>query len=131
MLMGAHDGAVDHGVFVIRIGRQKLEHPAPHPAPGPSTEARVNCLPVAEALRQVAPGCPGAGNQKIVSNVRRWSRGGLPRKGPVSTTNGAKNAHSSSLNRPRTKAELHRRDQLRITARRVGEVPRRRFVHAV
>jgi len=23
--MGAHDGAVDHGVFVIRIGRQKLD----------------------------------------------------------------------------------------------------------
>lgn len=60
MLMGAHDGAVDHGVFVIGIGRQKLEHPAPHPALGPSTEARVNRLPVTEALRQVAPGNAGA-----------------------------------------------------------------------
>jgi hypothetical protein len=62
--------------------------------------------------------------------VRRWSRGGRPRKAPVSMTNGAKNAHSSSLNRPRTKADLHRRDQLRITLPRVGGIPFRRFVHA-
>jgi len=55
MLMGPHDGAVDHGVFVVRVGRQKLERRAPHAALGRSAEARVNRLPIAEALRQVAP----------------------------------------------------------------------------
>ena len=53
--MSTHDSAVDHGVFVVRVGRQKLERPAPHTALGPSAEARVNRLPIAESLRQVAP----------------------------------------------------------------------------
>ena len=55
MLMSAHDGAVDHGVFVVRIGREKLEQPAPHTALCPSAEAGMDCLPSAEALGQVAP----------------------------------------------------------------------------
>jgi hypothetical protein len=56
MLVSAHDGAVDHGVFVVGVGRQKLEHTAPHAAAGPSAEARMDRLPIAEALRQVTPG---------------------------------------------------------------------------
>ena len=60
VLMGPHDGAVDHGVFVVRVGCQKFEHRAPHAALGPSAKARVNRLPIAEALRQVAPWNAGA-----------------------------------------------------------------------
>jgi hypothetical protein len=62
--------------------------------------------------------------------VRRWSRGGRPRKAPVSMTKGAKKPHSSSLNRPRTKADLLHRGQLRITPHRVGGILFRQFVHA-
>ena len=40
------------------------------------------------------------------SSTSRWSLGGRPRRGPASITNGAKNAHSSSDIRPRTKAAL-------------------------
>jgi hypothetical protein len=48
-------------------------------------------------------GAPVRAIQRMASGVRRWSRGGRPRKTAVSMTNGAKNAHSSSLKRPRTK----------------------------
>ncbi len=60
MLMGADDGAVDHGVLIVRLIGQMLEHSLPHPAPGPATEAGVDLLPGAEPLRQIAPGNAGA-----------------------------------------------------------------------
>lgn len=58
--MRAHDGAVDHGVFVVGIGREMLEDPLPNAGFGPAVVAAVHVLPVAEPLGQVAPGdaCP-------------------------------------------------------------------------
>lgn len=75
-------------------------------------------------------GAPVRAIQKIAFSVRRWSRGGRPRKGPHSITNGSKNAHSASLKRPRTIADLPHEDQLRIIPARVGGIPLTRFVHA-
>jgi transposase len=75
-------------------------------------------------------GAPVRAIQKMASNVRRWSRGGRPRSGPLSVTNGSKNAHSLSLSRPRITADRPQEDQRRITPRRVGGIPRGRFVHA-
>ena len=75
-------------------------------------------------------GAPVRVIQKMASNVRPWLRGGRPRSGPVSVTNGSKNAHSSSLSRPRITADLPHEDQCRITPRRVTGIPLVRFVHA-
>jgi hypothetical protein len=55
VLMGAHDGAVDHCVFVVRVGGQALEQARPHPALGPAREPRMHLDRVAEALGQIAP----------------------------------------------------------------------------
>ena len=55
MLMGAHDRAVDHRVFIVGFRRQVLENTAPYTRSAPSAVASVEILPVAEALRKVAP----------------------------------------------------------------------------
>ena len=60
MLMRPNDGAVAHRILVIGIGRQMLEDLLPDAGLGPAAEALVRILPVAEALRQIAPGDPGA-----------------------------------------------------------------------
>src|SRR6185437_5613789 len=75
-------------------------------------------------------GAPVRVIQKMASSVRRWSRAGRPCNGPLSVTNGSKNAHSSSLSRPRITADLPHEDQRRITPRRVGGIPLVHFVHA-
>jgi hypothetical protein len=41
--------------FMVRISRQSLEDAIQHPAAVPAGEARVDCLPRAEALGQVPP----------------------------------------------------------------------------
>src|SRR3954464_14939454 len=53
--MSAHDGAVDHGVLVIYIGRHGLEHALPHASLGPAAEAGLHLDPTAEALGPIAP----------------------------------------------------------------------------
>src|SRR5262249_51708364 len=55
VLMSPHDGAVDHRVCVIAIGCQVLKDALPYAGFGPAAEPPVRILPVAEALRQVAP----------------------------------------------------------------------------
>src|SRR6516165_12094824 len=55
VLMSLHDGAVDHRVLVIAIGCQVLKDVLPYAGFGPAAEPPVRLLPVAEALRQVAP----------------------------------------------------------------------------
>src|SRR5215471_18991994 len=55
VLMSPHDGAVDHRVFVIAIACQVLKDALPYAGFGPAAEPSVRILPVAEALRQVAP----------------------------------------------------------------------------
>jgi hypothetical protein len=55
MLMSSDDGGVDHRVFVVRIVSQRLEKTLPYAALRPSREPRVDVLPGAEALGQIAP----------------------------------------------------------------------------
>ena len=58
MLVRAHDRAVDHGVFAIRIGRQHLEYLLPHSALRP---ARKSCVDIDF---QNAPASPAMGGQR-------------------------------------------------------------------
>ena len=51
--MGAHDGAVDHCLFIVRLCGQPLKNALPDPGFSPTADATVNVLP---ALRQVPPG---------------------------------------------------------------------------
>jgi hypothetical protein len=53
--MGAHDGRIDHRVFVVGIRGQMLEHALPNARLGPTGKARMNRFPRPEALRQVPP----------------------------------------------------------------------------
>jgi hypothetical protein len=55
MLMSAHNGGVDHHVFVIGVARQQLENPLKNPTLRPATETLMHALPIAEARRQIAP----------------------------------------------------------------------------
>ena len=50
VLMGAHDGAVDHCLFIVRLCGQPLKNALPDPGFSPTADATVNVLP---ALRQV------------------------------------------------------------------------------
>ena len=59
MLMGAHNGAVDHRVFVVGVCGEMLEQPLPDTAFGPTAEPSVDLYPVAKPLRQLAPRHPG------------------------------------------------------------------------
>jgi DNA transformation protein and related proteins len=63
VLMSLHDGAVDHRVLVIAIGCQVLKDALPYAGFGPAAEPPVRILPVAEALRQVAPWCSPVQNR--------------------------------------------------------------------
>src|SRR5512135_2733423 len=54
--MCAHDGAVDHGVFVIGLSRQFLEHLVPNAAGGPAAEPPMHVLAVTKPFRQITPG---------------------------------------------------------------------------
>ena len=53
--LSAHDGGVDPHVFVVVIAGQELENPLENAALGPSVEALIDDLPVAEALGQIPP----------------------------------------------------------------------------
>ena len=54
--MSAHNGGVNHHVFVVRIACQRLENSLENAALGPSAKALVHDLPVAETHRQISPG---------------------------------------------------------------------------
>jgi hypothetical protein len=58
MLMGAHDGAVDHRIFVVGVCCEMLKHPLPNAAFGPTAEPPVHLNSVTEPLRQIAPRHP-------------------------------------------------------------------------
>jgi hypothetical protein len=53
VLVSAHDGAVDHRVFVVGIGCEMLEDPLPDSGFSLAAEAQMDILPVAEAFRKV------------------------------------------------------------------------------
>ena len=59
VLMGPHDGRIDHRVFVVGVRGQMLEDALPDARLGPAGKARMNRLPGSEALRQVPPGHAG------------------------------------------------------------------------
>src|SRR3954452_24259361 len=58
--MGAHDGAVDHRIFVVSLCSEVLEHPLPDAGAGPAAEAPLHLDAVSKTLRQVTPGDPGS-----------------------------------------------------------------------
>ena len=53
--MDPDDRAVDHDVFEVGVLGQPIEKTLPCALPGPSPEARVNAVPLAELVGQVAP----------------------------------------------------------------------------
>jgi hypothetical protein len=53
--MSAHNGGVDHHVFVVGIARQQSENAIKNPAFRPSAETLMHALPIAETRRQIAP----------------------------------------------------------------------------
>jgi len=60
MLVGTHDGAVDHCVFIVCVTRQMLKNQLPHSGFRPAAEASMDIVPGAEAFQQVAPGDAGS-----------------------------------------------------------------------
>jgi hypothetical protein len=55
MLMGTHNRAVDHRVFVIGIASQVLEYLLQDAAFSPSAPASVRILPIAKPFWQITP----------------------------------------------------------------------------
>ena len=51
--MGTHNGAVNHCTFIVGVSGEVLEDLLPDTRFGPSAEARMHVLPIAEALRQI------------------------------------------------------------------------------
>ncbi len=55
VLVSAHDGGVNHHIFVIVIARQQLENALENAALRPSIEALIDDLPITKALREITP----------------------------------------------------------------------------
>jgi len=53
--MRAHDGGVEHHVFVVVITRQHLENTLENPTLRPPAKALVDDFPIAETLGKIAP----------------------------------------------------------------------------
>jgi hypothetical protein len=60
VLVRAHDGRVDQGIFVVRIAREPIEDPLPDACLAPTRVTEVYDAEVTEALRQVSPRDAGA-----------------------------------------------------------------------
>ena len=60
VLMSAHNGGVDHHVFVVVIAGQQLENAFENAALRPSAKALVHDLPIAETRGQITPGDSGS-----------------------------------------------------------------------
>ena len=60
MLMDPDQRRIDEDIFEVWILRQALEKPLPHALSRPPPEARVDRVPFAEFVRQIAPrrACP-------------------------------------------------------------------------
>ncbi len=54
--MRTHDGRVDHGVFIVGIGRQRLENALPDAALAPAGMPGMDHTEIPKTLRQIAPG---------------------------------------------------------------------------
>jgi len=53
--MSAHNGSIEHHIFIVVITGQKLENALEDASFGPPVEALVHDLPVAKACWQIAP----------------------------------------------------------------------------
>jgi hypothetical protein len=58
--MGSRDRAVDHRVFIVRVGGQQGKDRDPYTAFGPAAPAAVSVVPIAKAFGKVTPGGTGA-----------------------------------------------------------------------
>jgi hypothetical protein len=56
MLVGAHDGGIDHRVFVVGVRGQMLKDALPYAVPGPAAEPRMHDTEVAKSFRQTSMG---------------------------------------------------------------------------
>jgi hypothetical protein len=56
VLVSAHDGGVDHHVFVVAIARQQLENALENAVLRPPAETLMDDFPIPEALGKVTPG---------------------------------------------------------------------------
>jgi hypothetical protein len=64
VLVSAHDGAVDHHIFVIVIASQFLENAIKNARLGPPVEALINNLPIAKTLGEITPRNPGSKSEQ-------------------------------------------------------------------
>jgi hypothetical protein len=64
VLVSAHDGAVDHHVLVVVIASQFLENAIKNASLGPSAEALIDDLPIAETLGEITPRNPGSKSEQ-------------------------------------------------------------------
>jgi hypothetical protein len=55
VLVSAHDGGVDHHVFVVVIPRQQLENTLENSALRPPIKTLIDDFPVTKALGQITP----------------------------------------------------------------------------
>jgi len=59
MLVGSHNGAVDHRVFIIRVGGQQGEDGNPYATLRPAAPSPVGIVPVVKTLGKFTPGDAG------------------------------------------------------------------------
>jgi hypothetical protein len=128
MLMGAHNSAVDHRIFVVGVCCEVLKDPLPHTSLSPAAEAPVHVLPVTEPLRQIAPRhpCPitiehGLDEQPIVR------RGNPDRAFP----SGQQALDSFPLVVAQSKPPHHRSASNKLTAYESKKPPRRNPLRAI
>jgi hypothetical protein len=60
MLVGTHNGGIDHRVFVVGVLGQMVEDALPYAAPSPAVEPGVHHAEVAKPFWQITPRNPGA-----------------------------------------------------------------------
>jgi hypothetical protein len=60
VLVGTHNGTIQHRIFVVGVGGDILKDPLPDSRLRPSAEPTVHVLPIAETRWQVTPGNPSA-----------------------------------------------------------------------
>ena len=58
VLVSAHDGAVDHRISVVGVGREVSESSLPGTGLGPAAEGADDVPPVTEAFRHIMPRYP-------------------------------------------------------------------------
>ncbi|MXP66101.1 IS3 family transposase, partial [Roseomonas sp. M0104] len=75
-------------------------------------------------------GAPVRAIQQMASSTRRWPRADLPPSELAETAKGTKTDHASSVTSPRINANLHARDQRRITSMSGWKAASRQFVPA-